>query len=262
MSERDPAVRAAGLRFRYRAGPAVLQGIDLEAREGELVCLLGPNGSGKTTLLRCLASLVRPEGGRVEVLGRSSASLSRRELARRIAYVPQFPAAAGAFTVREVVLMGRYAHSGPLGIPSPEDLAVAELALRMTGTLAIADRLFGELSGGESQCAMIARALAQQPRILLLDEPTSHLDLRNQVLVHGMLRRIAHDWPMAVVVASHDVNLAGRFADRLVFLLAGRIVASGPPAEVIRKETLEETYGTRVELVDPGGGAPPLVVAE
>ncbi len=257
-----PAIRARSLVFRYRNGPPVLERIDFAARDGELVCLLGANGSGKTTLLRCLASLFRPEEGTVEVLGRPAASYSRRELARAIAYVPQFPSAAAAFTVREVVLMGRYAHCGLLGIPSQQDLAVAELALRMTGMQGIADRLFGELSGGEAQCAMIARALAQQPKILLLDEPTSHLDLRNQVLIHAMLRRIAHDWPMAVVVASHDVNLAGRFGDQLVLLKAGTIVASGAPGDVLRKETLEETYGAKIEIVDRGAGEAPLVIAK
>lgn len=258
----DAAIRTRALSFRYRSGPAVLEDLDFAAREGELVCLLGPNGSGKTTLLRCLANLVRPEKGAVEVLGRPAAAYSRRELARKVAYVPQFPNAASAFTVLEVVLMGRYAHCGFLGIPSAQDLAVADLALKMTGMLELAGRLFGELSGGEAQCAMIARALAQQPTILLLDEPTSHLDLKNQVLIHDMLRRIAHDWPMAVVVASHDVNLAGRFGDQLVLLKAGRIVASGPPAEILRKEPLEETYGTKIELVDPGLGGIPIVIAK
>ncbi len=260
MTPGEPEIRARGVRFRYRSDRLVLDGIDVEARLGEFICLLGPNGSGKTTLLRCLLGLVRPEAGAVEIAGVPVASRSRKSLARLVAYVPQFPTSAFAFTVREVVLMGRYAHGSILGIATPEDLAVAELALQMTGTLDLADRLLDELSAGEAQCSMIARALAQQPAILLLDEPTSHLDLRNQAAIHRMLRRIAHEWPMTVIAASHDVNLAARFADGLVLMKDGRAVAGGPPRDVVRKDLLEQTYGTSIELVDPGDGTVPLVV--
>ena len=259
-SSSEPAIRAAGLRFAYRGDEFVLGGVDLEAWEGEFICLLGPNGSGKTTLLRCLLRSLRPQSGEVLVRGRPIGSYTARALARLLAYVPQFPTSAFAFPVRELILLGRYAHAGLLGIAAPQDLAVANLAMEMTGTLSFADRLLDELSGGEAQRVMIARALAQQPSILLLDEPTSHLDLRNQVHIHRMVHRIAHEWPMAVVCASHDVNLAARFADKLVLLKSGRVVASGPPTEVIQKETLEEVYETRVELVPSPSSPVPIVV--
>jgi iron complex transport system ATP-binding protein len=156
--------------------------------------------------------------------------------------------------------MGRFAHAGILGIAAEQDLSVATLALEMTDTLPFADRLLDELSGGEAQRVMIARALAQQPSILLLDEPTSHLDLRSQASIHRMMQRLAHDWPMVVICASHDVNLAARFADRLILMREGRIVAKGTPREVIQRDTLEETYGTKIELVESPHWPVPIVL--
>jgi iron complex transport system ATP-binding protein len=257
----DPAVRVEGLRFGYRTGQLVLDGVSLVATEGQFVSLLGPNGSGKTTLLRCLMNQLRPAAGSVTLRGKMASAYSQRALARILAYVPQFPVSEFALPVRELVLLGRYAHSGVLGIAAPLDLAVASLAMQMTDTLAFADRLLDELSGGEAQRVMIARALAQQPAILLLDEPTSHLDLKSQTHIHRMIQRIAHEWPMVVLGASHDVNLAARFADVLVLMKQGRVVASGTPREVIRRETLEETYETRIELLEAPGWPVPIVVA-
>jgi iron complex transport system ATP-binding protein len=256
----DRAIATEELRFRYRGGSRVLDGVSIAAGEGEFVCVLGANGCGKTTLLRCLMGWLRPESGRVYVRERPVEDMSPKVLARLVAYVPQFPASAFAFAVSELVLMGRFAHGGFLGLPSPQDLAVARLAMEMTGTLGFAGRSLDELSGGEAQRAMVARAIAQQPSILLLDEPTSHLDLRSQVHIHRLLQRIAHDWPMTVVCVSHEVNLAARFADQLVLLKAGRVVASGSPREVIRRDTLEETYETRIELVTSPGWPIPVVL--
>jgi len=256
-----PAIHAEGVRFAYRPDNLVLDGVNLSAAQGQFICLLGPNGSGKTTLLKCLMNWLRPAGGRITVLGQPIASYSSRGLARLVAYVPKLPVSAFAFTVRELVLMGRFAHAGILGLARPEDVAVARLAMKMTDTQQFADRLLDELSGGEAQHVMIARALAQQPSVLLLDEPTSHLDLRNQTNIHRMMQRLSHDWPMAVVCASHDVNLAARFADQLVLLRRGKVVASGAPREVIRRETLEETYETRIELVESPSYPVPFVIA-
>jgi iron complex transport system ATP-binding protein len=237
----------------------VLHEVNLEARPGRLACLLGPNGSGKTTLLRCMLGSLRPTAGQVLLGGRPIDRHTARQAARMLAYVPQFPRMAFAFAVREVVLLGRYAHTGVMGLARPADRAVAEQALAMTEMAHLADRTFDELSGGEAQRVMIARALAQQPRVLLLDEPTSHLDVRNQLAIYRMMVRVAHDWPMAVVCVSHDVNLAGRFGDELVMLRQGRIVASGPPAEVVRPDVLRRTYDVEVELVETAQGT--IVVA-
>ena len=261
LSEQHVLV-ASGVEFAYAAAQPVLRGADLTARPGRLTCLLGPNGSGKTTLLRCLLGQLRPSGGSIVVDGRNVGAYGPRQLARLIAYVPQFPTSAFAFTVRQIVLMGRFAHGGALGIAGRQDRAVAEEAMKMTQTLHLADRTLEELSGGEAQRVMIARALAQQPWIVLLDEPTSHLDLRNQLLIYRMMGRLAHDWGVAVVCVSHDINVASRFADELVLMRDGRVVAAGPPVETIRADVLEATYDVPVELLAAPDGGVPLVRAK
>ena len=258
----DPHVLTAeSVAFEYRAQEPVLRGVSLAAASGRLACLLGPNGSGKTTLLKCLLGQLVPAAGTILLDGAPVRGRSPRALARLMAYVPQFPASAFSFTVRQVVLMGRFAHTGLLGLAGPGDLAVAREAMKMTQTLAFADRLLEELSGGEAQRVMIARALAQQPSVVLLDEPTSHLDIRNQLRIYRMMRRLGHDWPMGVVCVSHDVNLAARFADELVLLRDGRVVAAGAPGEVVREDILREAYDVEIDLLPAPGSDVPLVRA-
>jgi len=159
------------------------------------------------------------------------------------------------------VLMGRFAHTGILGIAGQHDLAVAKLAMQMTGTQELAARTLQELSGGEAQCVMIARALAQQPSLMLLDEPTSHLDVRNQLVIYRMMQRLAHDWEMAVICVSHDVNLAARFADELVLMRDGQVVAAGQPADVVRSDVLAKTYGVEIDLIEAPDQPVPIVRA-
>jgi len=259
MSESQHVLSARELRFAYRDDRPVLQGVDFTASPGRLRCVLGPNGSGKTTLLRCLLGRLKPSGGQILLDGRAMERYPPKALARLLAYVPQIPAAAFAFPVQELVLMGRFAHTGALGLSGEQDLAVARLAMKMTQTLAFAARTLDELSGGEAQCVMIARALAQQPSVMLLDEPTSHLDIRNQLKIYRMMRRLAHEWKMAVVCVSHDVNLAGRFADDLTLMRLGRVVAAGPPQEVIREEVLREAYQVEIELIGAESRSVPIV---
>ncbi|MFB3893790.1 MAG: ABC transporter ATP-binding protein [Phycisphaerae bacterium] len=254
-------LKAQQVQFAYRPGSPVLRGVDLVAEEGKLVCILGPNGSGKTTLLRCLLGQLKPTAGTIMLDGRELRRHSARGLARLMAYVPQVPQSAFAFTTREIVLMGRFAHTGLMGLASRHDLAVANQAMAMTDTLSFADRTLDELSGGEAQRVMIARALAQQPSVLLLDEPTSHLDLKNQLAIHGMMQRVAHDWPMAVVCVNHDINLAARFGDDLVLMRDGQVAADGPAAQVVRAEILSSVYDVAIELVSVRGLSAPLVLA-
>jgi len=262
VSSEQHVLSAAALAFGYRPGDAVLHGVDLSASAGQFVALLGPNGSGKTTLLRCLLGQLTPDAGEICLDGRPLKQHSAKALARLMAYVPQFPESAFAFTVRELVLMGRFAHTGPMGVAGKGDLNVANAAMEMTDTLAFADRTLSELSGGEAQGVMIARALAQQPQVMLLDEPTSHLDIRNQLKIYRMMQRLAHDWGMAVICVSHDVNLASRFADELVLMRSGRIIADGPPRDVVRAEILREVYQVDIELVTAPGRDVPIVIAE
>lgn len=247
---------ARDLAFRWPGGEDVLRGVDLEVRSGALCCVLGPNGSGKTTLLRCLLGHLAPSGGEVLLDGRSVMAWRPADRARRVAYVPQFPTSAFGFTVEELVLAGRYARLGPLGLAGPPDREKVEQALDRTGTLHLRHRGLDEISGGEAQRVMVARALAQEPEVLLLDEPTSHLDLHHQLAVYGLLAEVAAEG-MAVLAVSHDLNVAARFAGRLVLLREGRVVADGPPAAVLAPGVLEATFGVRVELVPvPGGGVP------
>ncbi|MDY6914624.1 MAG: ABC transporter ATP-binding protein [Planctomycetota bacterium] len=259
MSGRSHIIQARGVWFAYRPGRNVLGGVDFTARAGRLVCILGPNGSGKTTLLRCLLGLLKPNEGEILLDGRRPSAHTARRLARLIAYVPQFPQSAFSFTVQQLILMGRFAHVGALGMVGEQDLSVAKLAMRMTDTLAFADRALSELSGGEQQRVMIARTLAQQPQLMLLDEPTSHLDIKNQVIIYRMMQRLAHDWELAVVCVSHDVNLAGRFADELVLMRSGKIIAAGPPGEVMREDLLAETYGVEIDLIPGADDTAPIV---
>ncbi|MCL2701553.1 MAG: ABC transporter ATP-binding protein [Phycisphaerae bacterium] len=253
-------LEACGLAFSYRPDRPVLRGVSFTASAGRLLCVLGPNGSGKTTLLRCLLGQFKPTGGQLKLDGRDVGKFSARGLAQLLAYVPQFPQSAFAFTVQELVLMGRFAHTGVMGLTTEQDLAVAKLAMQMTHCLDLADRTLEELSGGEAQCVMIARALAQQPSLMLLDEPTSHLDLRNQLLIYQMMTRLAHDWNMAVLCVAHDINVAAQHADELLLMRQGEIIAQGPPADVMRQDILETLYGVAVELIDTGRGVP-LVMA-
>ncbi|MCP4378216.1 MAG: ABC transporter ATP-binding protein, partial [bacterium] len=193
---------ASGVKFAYRAGQNVLDGVDIATAAGRLVCVLGANGSGKTTLLGCLLGQLCPASGKIELDGRAIGKYSPRARARLMAYVPQQPGSAFEFTASEIVLAGRLSHMGMLGLTSRSDQEIARAAMEMTGTLEFADRMLGELSGGEAQCVMIARALAQQPSLLLLDEPTSHLDIANQLKIYRMMRRLADDWEMSVVCVS------------------------------------------------------------
>jgi ABC-type cobalamin/Fe3+-siderophores transport system ATPase subunit len=262
MSGPNYVLEARGLCFEYRRGEPVLRGVSLSAAAGRLTTVLGPNGSGKTTLLKCLLGWLNPAEGEILLDGKPLASYSQKAAARLLAYVPQTPASAFAFPVRELVLMGRFAHAGALGLAGRQDLEVARAAMEMTGTAEFAGRTLEELSGGEAQRVMIARALAQQPSVMLLDEPTSHLDIRNQLRIYDMMGRLAHEWGMAVVCVSHDVNLAARFADEMVFMRGGRVIAAGRPARVIREDILERVYAVEVKLVPAEGKPVPLVVAE
>ena len=261
MSDSSTVVLVDEVAFEYDRRRNVLKGVSLTAEAGRLLCVLGPNGSGKTTLLRCMLGHLAPLRGRIDLKGKPVRRYSPRDLARLMAYVPQFPQSAFAFTARQLVLMGRLAHTAPLGIAGKTDRAVANQAMTMTQTLDLADRTLAELSGGEAQRVMIARALAQQPAVMLLDEPTSHLDIKNQLLIYRMMRRLAHDWQMAMVCVSHDVNLAARFADELVLMRDGKVVAAGAPAQVVREDVLRDVYDVDVEIISTGGDSASIVRA-
>lgn len=229
-------------------GRRVVRDLHLLARPGGVLALAGPNGAGKTTLLRALARLLRPERGVVLLDGRDIRGLSSREMARRVGLVPQGELLDWPITVEQVVALGRAAHRGWFLPLSRSDQAALDWALAQTGLLPLRDRLVTTLSGGEQQRVLIARALAQEPNVLLLDEPTAHLDLRFQGAVLGLVRRLAHECGLAVVVSLHDLNLVALYADRVALIADGELLAEGTPWEIFTVELLERAYGVPVSV--------------
>jgi iron complex transport system ATP-binding protein len=232
---------------------AVLQGVDWDVGPGQLWAVLGPNGAGKSTLLKAGMGLLTPSGGSIHVFGQEASVWERPALARRMAWVPQRFDADGGFTALELVLMGRSPHLGLWGLPSHADVQCAEQALEELGAAHLASRRTSELSGGEQRLVWLARALAQAPELLLLDEPTAFLDLRHQVEALNRLRARAAQG-LSVVAVLHDVNLAAAFADHALLLRDGRVLAAGSAAEVLSGEAVEALYGVPMSHVRADSG--------
>jgi iron complex transport system ATP-binding protein len=226
----------------------ILHDISLNVQSGEVLALIGPNGAGKSTLIRA-ASGVIPYIGQVRTNGDDFASLSPIQRARYIATVPQAISLPPAFTVWETVLFGRTPYLGFLGQPSKKDEEIAHQALERINALPLVDRRVGELSGGEQQRVLLARALCQTTPVLLLDEPTAHLDLQYQVSLLELVRDLAHRDNLAVLVALHDLNLAAHYADRIALMVAGNIKAIGSAKEVLQPELIQEAYCLPVQVV-------------
>ena len=242
-----PVLQARGIRFAYLDG-IVLKGISLELWPGELVGLIGPNGSGKTTLLRVLSGVLSPQEGEVLLGGRDLRRLSRRQIARRIGVVPQELAMPYAFTCREMVMLGRTPYARPLAWENRRDRKAVEEAMALTNTLPLAQRPFNELSGGERQRVIIAMALAQEPEVLLMDEPTVHLDINHQVEVMELIRHLAREKGLAVLAVFHDLNLAAHYSERLLLLNGGRIYVQGSPQEVMTPHHIRRAFGAEVVI--------------
>jgi len=235
---------------------AVLAGVSLAVAPGELVGVIGPNGSGKTTLVRLLSGVLVPRGGEIRLGGEPLVALRRRAVARRLAVVPQDAGGEFPFTAIEVVLMGRAPHLPALAFPRARDLAIAREAMARLEVGHLEDRPLDRLSGGERQRVLLARALAQEPEVLLLDEPTTHLDLRHQAGVYDEVRDLGRRCGVAVVSVLHDLNLAATYCDRLILLADGRIVGAGVPDVVLTADLLAETYRTAVYVGRSEVGAP------
>ena len=247
-------LHAQGVRV-TRAGRLILDGVDLELRPGQLTCLVGPNGAGKSSLLRVLMGLWEPEAGTVLLGDRSLHEHTRREIARRVAFVPQETQLSMEFTVTEVVAMGRYPHEGRFAGPSAHPAAAD--ALVRADVSHLAERLVTTLSGGERQRVLLARCLAAEAGTLLLDEPTASLDLRHAMELMQLCRALAQEG-RAVCVAIHDLNAALRFAHHIAVMEGGRIVRAGPPADALTPALIEEVFGVRSEFLRDAAGEPVL----
>ncbi len=251
-----------GLRFEEVAlslgRRSVLRGVSFEVHPGEMVGLLGPNGAGKTTVLRVATRALEPEAGLVLLAGLAISSLSRRELSRRIAVVPQETHIPFPFRVAELVLMGRAPYQRPFAFESAEDLRLAGQAMERVGIGHLSDRSVFELSGGERQLTIFARALAQQPDFLLLDEATAFLDMRNRIDLLQIVREFV-DGGGAALVVSHDLALVSRVCDRLVLLAEGVVTAQGAPGRVLTPSTLRDTFGIQGDIILAPDGTPVVV---
>ena len=242
--------------FGYPGGPPVLRGVNLHVPSGEVACILGPNGCGKSTLLKCVARLLALGHGAVQVGGQDVATLRREQIAQLIGYIPQEHVLSFPYTVRQVVLMGRAPYVAPFASPTARDITISEEAMERVGIHHLANKRYTEISGGERQLALIARVVAQQPRVLLLDEPTSHLDFRNQIQVLALIRMCARQG-MSVVMSSHFPNQALGVASHIALMKDGVFVEQGPPDQVITEETLGTTYDVDVRIytvTDPTDG--------
>mgnify|MGYP002631002301 CR=1 FL=1 len=236
-----PSIRASALNTSYGSLP-VIRDVSFSVSKGEFFIVIGPNGSGKTTLLKVMAAITAFQGGKLEILGKPMEKYSRKSLARIMALVPQTVPEDLPFTVRELVLMARSPHMGLLGLEGDHDIQMAEEAMAFTGVEPLADRKMDQLSGGERQRAFIARAICQDPQIILLDEPTAALDLAHQVRVMDLMEKLRTEKGLTIVMVSHDINLAAMYATCLMLLKKGRIIKMGIPSEVLTFKTLEEAY--------------------
>lgn len=248
--------------FSYKSAPA-LRNVCFELGKGEILSLVGPNGSGKSTLLKCIDGILKPHGGAVFFDGKQTCSMSSKELSTVMGYVPQSMTGAASmfpFTVFDVVLAGRRPYIG--WSVSEKDIEVVANILCFMGIEDLANRHFNELSGGEQQKVMIARALAQLPQILLMDEPTSNLDIKHQLEVLQMIHYLCKNMGLSVVMAMHDLNLASRFSDKMVMLKNGSIFAAGSPEKVITEENMVAVYGVRAHVSLTRFGRPQVVPIE
>ncbi len=240
----------------------ILTDVTFQVMPGEMVGLIGPNGSGKSTIIRALTRIISPYRGRILLDGRDIAGIPRQELARLVGVVPQMPLLPSAFTAFEVVLMGRNPHLGLFQYEGPKEMAIAWQAMQRTMTHSLARRMVGELSGGEIQCLLIARVLAQETKAILLDEPTANLDIGRQVEILGLMKSTCLENNVAILAALHDLNLAAQYCDRLVLVNNGRIHAQGKPSEVITAQNIKAVYGADgCVYTHPANGLPAVLLS-
>jgi iron complex transport system ATP-binding protein len=253
-------VCAENISFSYAAKP-VMEDVSFTIDEARMVAVIGPNGSGKTTLLKIINGTLFPDAGRMIIDDKETIRWSRKEIARKVAIVPQEAAVTFPFYAEEIVLMGRFPHLSNYRFEDKKDYRIVHEAMEKTDTLAFASRRFDELSAGERQRVLIARALAQEPKVLLLDESTVFLDLKHQTQFLALLRQLNAAQQLTVIFVTHDINLAAQHADRIILLYSGKIYAIGKPAEVITAANIKEVYDVNT-LIDqnPQNGLPRMTL--
>ncbi|HGJ64787.1 TPA: ABC transporter ATP-binding protein, partial [bacterium] len=228
----------------------VLNGFNISVNHGEIIGIIGPNGSGKTTALKLLSKVLKPTYGTVKLMGKDISDMKQRDIAKIIAVVPQGEVTAFPFTTREIVLMGRSPHLGFWNMENENDLRIADNAMALTDTLELADRNIDELSGGERQRVIIARALSQEPKIMLLDEPTSFLDINHQVEIFDLIKRLNSERDLTVIIVSHDLNMASEYCNRLILMKNGKPYIDGNPKEVITESNMKDVYEVNAVISD------------
>ncbi len=256
----SPAVKVEGLSYAYET-TAVLSGLSFDVKKGEFFIVIGPNGSGKSTLMKALSGLLRPKQGKIRIMGRPILQYSRSALARSVAYLPQVSGLDFPFKVFDVVLFGRSPHQGIFGLASTKDMDMAQQAMVFTHVDHLAHRSLDRLSGGERQRVFIARAICQEPEIIILDEPTASLDIAHQLRIMDLMEKMKIEKKVTVIMVSHDVNLAAMYADTLMLINQGRLVKCGLPRDVLTCETLEAAYGCPLLVDDNPLGNHPRVTA-
>lgn len=256
-----PLLSTQYLFCRYNGTPDILKGVNLSLNPGDFVGVIGPNGSGKSTLIKALSGVLPSSSGIVLLFDRPLDTFPRRDVARRLAVIPQETEITFDFTVSEIVLMGRTPHLGRFQSLRRRDMDVVEEAMTHTDTLYLKDRLITTLSGGERQRVIIARALAQEPEILLLDEPTSHLDLKHQVEIFDLLHTLNREKGLTILCVTHDINVAATYCQEILLLHEGRIVASGTPETVITSDRIRDVYDVEAIIIpSPAGGHPHVII--
>jgi iron complex transport system ATP-binding protein len=251
----------SNISFLYNGTIKALSDISISINEGEFLVILGPNGSGKTTLLGIMSGVLKPSSGSALLEGKAFSSLDRKEIARTIAYVPQHIQVDFPFTVREIVLMGRFAHLKGLGVEGKKDQDAAEEAMEMTGVLSLADRMIHQLSGGERKRVFIAQAIAAEPKVLMLDEPISSLDIKYQSQVMKLAESL-NKKGITIIATIHDLNYAAVYAKRIILLKKGCVCADGLPAEIITSEKIKEVFDVNITSHERGGGKAPFIFAD
>ncbi|MGB9639826.1 MAG: heme ABC transporter ATP-binding protein [Anaerolineales bacterium] len=257
----ETMLRVEEVCFSYN-GKLILQDVYLRVQTGEVLAVVGPNGAGKTTLIRAISGVLSPQKGLIQVAGINLARLNPTQRARYLAVVPQARELPPTFTVFQTVMFGRTPYLGWLGNASAKDEQIVQRVLRSTQLEELAERHIGELSGGEQQRVLLARALAQNTPLLLLDEPTAHLDLQHQTHLLNLVRQTADQCGLAVLLAIHDLNLVGLFADRVLLLVDGMVQCVGTPSEVLTKTNIERAYQVSVEVITHPKYGTPLIIPD